>query len=79
MRAGTEGSIGKVTTEISQRSASRMRRTPLFGSERAFTVRKPIDSPSSAPDFISEKTSAARQQSPVKKRLAASRRLFGNR
>ena len=44
-----EGSIGKVTIEISQRSASRMRRTPLLASVFALTVWKPIDSPSSAP------------------------------
>ncbi|MNF18405.1 hypothetical protein D3C80_2224630 [compost metagenome] len=52
--------MGKVTTEISQRSASRMRRTPLFLSRLERTVRKPIDSPSSAPDFISACTSRAR-------------------
>ena len=51
MRAS--GSIGKVTTDISQRSASRMRRTPLAGSLLARTARKPIDSPSSAPPRIS--------------------------
>src|SRR5690606_27359820 len=52
------GSMGKVTMEISQRSASRMRRTPPVRRER--TVRKPTDRPSRAPARISSSTSRAR-------------------
>jgi hypothetical protein len=54
-----DGSIGKVTTEISQRSASRIRRTPVLASVRALTVLNPIDSPSRAPDFISQDLAGA--------------------
>ena len=51
------GSIGKVTTDISQRSASRMRRMPVAASFLARTVRKPIDRPSRPPAFSSASTS----------------------
>src|SRR5690606_17555018 len=47
------GSMGNVTTEISHRSASRIRRMPVAASRRARTVRKPMDSPSSAPTRMS--------------------------
>ena len=54
------GSIGKVTSEISQRSTFSSRRSPLRGSLRARCERKPIESPSTAPSRISACSSRAR-------------------
>ena len=46
------GCIGKVTSEISQRSTFSSRRRPVRGSVRARSDRKPIESPSTAPSRI---------------------------